>query len=87
MGIARQVDLQVLRCLASYADEDALNDLQRLMESPEPAERRAAALCLCESPHPRAAQLRAELPVEVTLARSGALTWNRLAPKRSRTQL
>lgn len=75
----RQVELQVWRCLAPFAGDGSLDDLQRLIGSDDLAERRAAALCLLESPHPRAAQMQTELAAEIAQARSGALTWNRLA--------
>jgi hypothetical protein len=74
----RRVDLQVWRCIAPFATGQVLDDLRPLIESADPAERLAAALCLRESPDPRARDLLTAIPEQAAVA-SGAASWQSLA--------
>lgn len=66
------------RCVGPCADDAALADLQKVLTSGIPAEKRAAALALMSSPHPRAAAILALDPALDKAARTGSLTWENL---------
>lgn len=75
----RPVDLHVWRCIAPFADDTMRADLEKLADSTNPDERRAAALCLLERPAPWSAGIVAALAPEVALIRSNQMTWDSLA--------
>jgi hypothetical protein len=53
----RPVPFEIWRCVGPFADEGALEDLARALQSHEPRERQAAASALSACPDPKAAQL------------------------------
>ena len=72
----RPVSPELWRCVGRHADEPALRDLQRVLESGRPPERQAAALALADCPAPAAREL---LSRDAALARavaSGQVTWH-----------
>lgn len=75
----RAVDLQVWRCIAPFAEGEVLNDIAPLVESADPDERLAAALCLIESPDPAAGHMLDVLTAERQAIESGAVSWQSLA--------
>lgn len=76
----RPVDRQVWRCVAPYAVGRVLDLLLPLLESAVADDRRAAALCLVESPDPVAAELLSRLAPETAEMRTGKLHWAGLTP-------
>lgn len=75
----RKVDLHVWRCIAPFVDDAMQAELEKLAESTNPDERRAAALCLLEQPAPWSEGLIAALAPEVAQIRSSQITWDSLA--------
>lgn len=76
----RQVTPELWRCVGRHADAAALGDLERVLESGEEMERRAAALALSDSADPAAAailELTPELTAEIA---GGRLVWNDIRP-------
>jgi len=53
----RPVPFEIWRCVGPFAEDAALDDLARVLQSSEAVERRAAAHALSRCPHPKAAQL------------------------------
>lgn len=75
----REIDPQVWRCIAPFAEGDVVEDIAPLVRSERPLHRFAAALSLGESPDPAAAALLVELAPERQKILSGAVTWDTLA--------
>ena len=74
----RTVSLELWRCVGPFADDPAIVDLKRLLETGTLRERQAAVLALSTSPQPAAKPL---LDANGDLARqaaSGELTWERV---------
>jgi len=72
----RPVSPELWRCVGRYADAAALADLQRVLDTGTPPERKAAALALADCPNPDARKLPARAgDLERDIA-SGRLTWN-----------
>jgi hypothetical protein len=74
----RPVSYELWRCVGRYADDGAVTDLQRVVETGTPLERQAAALALADSPHPGAAALLAGMPDLAARIRAGELSWESL---------
>jgi len=62
----RPVPFEIWRCVGPFADDGALEDLARVLQSNEPRERHAAALALSACPDPKAAQLLSRYKTEST---------------------
>ena len=75
----RPVTPELWRCLGPFAEGLMIDDLERVAQSADPKERRAAALALSASPDRRARDLLRRLPVESRLVESGGLSWDSLA--------
>lgn len=75
----RAVDLHVWRCIAPFAEGATLDEIEPLVRSTQPRQRKAAALFLSESPDPGAGALLDTLPDERDAIASGALSWATLA--------
>ena len=72
----RAVSPELWRCVGPFADDAAVNDLKRVLDTGTPAEREAAVLALSACSHANAARLLASVPELSARAKSGALTWN-----------
>lgn len=83
----REIDPQVWRCIAPFAQGGVLTDIAPMVQSARPLDRLAAALCLGESPDPGAATLLADLAPERERILSGAVTWDTLADPASEHEL
>lgn len=66
------------RCVGPCADTRALADLQTVLTSGSPVEKRAAALALKACPDPQAPAILALEPALAEAARNGSLTWETL---------
>ncbi len=74
----RSVSPELWRCVGPFADQAALADLKKVLETGTEPEKAAAALALSSCPSPEAAAL---LKTEKTLAQkiqSGDLTWDQV---------
>jgi hypothetical protein len=71
----REVPLDLWRCVGPYADDEAINDLARVLSQGSEGERRAAALALSTAPSPRAYELLESIPDLVALMDEDELTW------------
>jgi hypothetical protein len=75
----RPVSPELWRCVGRHADERALTDLQRVLETGTPPERQAAALALADCPAPAARQLLSRDAALERAVASGSVTWERIA--------
>lgn len=75
----RQVPHEIWRCVGPFATGEALADLDRVLATGSPLERKAAALALAASPDPGAKQRLNELPDLAQDIASGRLSWASLA--------
>jgi hypothetical protein len=75
----RPVALELWRCVGPFAEDNILNDLERVLNSDSDDERRAAVLALSMSPAAAAGQLLAAAPELVAEVRAGTLNWNTFA--------
>ena len=75
----RPVSPELWRCVGPFADEAALADLQRVVETGSLAERRAACLALAECGTAAAGKILAVAPDIVSEIEHGGLTWDSLA--------
>jgi len=75
----RPVTPELWRCVGRYADEAALADLARVLETGSLAERQAAALALTASSLPRAKSLLANVPELARAAAAGKPGWKALS--------
>lgn len=66
------------RCVGPCADERALADLEKVLATGAPAEKRAAALALKSCPDAKASAILARDPALAEAARNGSLTWENL---------
>jgi hypothetical protein len=71
----REVPHEIWRCVGPFARGAALEDLDRVLSSGTPVERRAAALALAASPDPAAVDLLKRVPAMAAEVASGGLTW------------
>jgi hypothetical protein len=76
---ARPVSPELWRCVGRYADEAALADLKRVLETGGLAERQAAALALTASTSARAKSLLAGVPELARGAAAGKPGWTALS--------
>jgi hypothetical protein len=74
----RPVAPELWRCVGSFADGEALADLQRVLATGDATERRAAALALAACPDPQAKALLAAAPDLAAAIERGELGWDRL---------
>jgi hypothetical protein len=71
----RPVSPELWRCVGPHADGDALRDLERVLREGDTASQRAASLALRACPHPDAAALLAQYPVDLP----DSFDWSQLA--------
>jgi len=71
----RPVSPELWRCVGPHADEAALADLARVLESGSGEERKAAALALAACPRPEAATLLARFPELAGPVERGEIRW------------
>lgn len=76
----RQVTPELWRCVGRHADAAALGDLERVLESGEELERRAAALALSDSADPAATAILERTPELTAEIAGGRLIWNDIRP-------
>ncbi len=75
----RAVSPELWRCVGPHADQEALADLKRVLETGTEPEKAAAALALADCPLPEAAELLTAEPTLVQKIQAGELTWDKLA--------
>jgi hypothetical protein len=75
----RAVSPELWRCVGRHADERALSDLERGIETGEPMERQAAALALSDCAACQAERGEAAPDLTADIA-GGRLTWNDIRP-------
>jgi hypothetical protein len=81
----RSISPELWRCVGPFAGDEALADLERVLEKGDPLERKAAALALAASPAAEAASsLKRHPDLEAAVA-SGALNWQSLAAELDRS--
>jgi len=71
----REIPYEIWRCVGPFARGAALEDLERVLASANPAEQRAAALALAASPDPAAAGLLQKAPAIAADIAAGRLAW------------
>ncbi|MFW6076459.1 MAG: EboA domain-containing protein [Hyphomicrobiales bacterium] len=74
----RTVSPELWRCVGPFADEAAMADFERLLDTGTTQEREAAILALSASPDPAVKPLLDANPDLARQAASGALTWERV---------
>lgn len=72
----RAVSPELWRCVGPFADDAAVSDLKRVLDTGTPPEREAAVLALSACSHPNAVALLGSLPDLAARAKSGELNWN-----------
>ena len=75
----RSVTPELWRPVGPFAEGEMMEDLKRVLESPEQTNRQAAALALSQSPSEQAATLLSGHEELKAAIEQGELTWNRLA--------
>lgn len=75
----RPVSPELWRCVGPFAEDAALADLKRVIETGEAPERKAAALALSASPAAEAKDLLETLGEQASEIASGRLSWESLA--------
>jgi hypothetical protein len=75
----RQVSVELWRGVGRFADEAAIGDLKRVLQTGSATERAAAALALSESDQPAAAKLLADEPELAAAVRAGRVNWTSLS--------
>jgi len=75
----RAVGPELWRCVGPVADGQAIEDLARVLRQGAEEERQGAALALASSDRPEAKAVLDSVPDLATAARSGRITWDRLA--------
>lgn len=75
----RSVSPELWRCVGPYADESALNDLEKVLNEGAGLEQKGAALALSQCPAERAAVLLKSKPELKTAIESGELSWKSIA--------
>lgn len=74
----RIVTPELWRCVGPFASGDMLDDLDRVIGSENPTERKAAALALSSCSDPVAAEILAKYSAETLAIANGELTWDSL---------
>jgi hypothetical protein len=72
----RNVSPELWRCVGPYAEDAAMTDLKRVLETGTAPERDAAVLALMACSQPRAAALLESVPDLAARAKRGELNWN-----------
>jgi len=75
----RDVNPLLWICVAPFVNEQTLPDLERLMSSPNPHEREAAALVCYETEFAQARQLLDGHPEKKSDIEKGVISWERIA--------
>ena len=75
----RPVSPELWRCVGPFAEDAALADLKRVLETGEAPERKAAALALAASAAPVAKDMLAAMGEQASAIASGRLSWESLA--------
>lgn len=75
----RKVSPELWRCVGPHANEAALSDLERVLETGSPKEQIAAALALSQSTEPQAADLLSKHKPLADQIQSKDLTWDSFA--------
>jgi len=75
----RPVSPELWRCVGPFADDAALADLKRVVETGEAPERKAAALALAASAAPAAKDMLAAMGEQASAIANGRLSWESLA--------
>ncbi len=75
----RPVSPELWRCVGPFADDAALTDLKRVVETGEAPERKTAALALAASAAPEAKDMLAAMGEPASAIASGRLSWESLA--------
>ncbi len=75
---SRNVDPMFWRPVGGFITEGLLKDMERLLESDDPAENRAGALCCFRSDHPEATELLKKYPDLQKKAANNTITWSNL---------
>lgn len=78
----RSVSPELWRPVGPFADQGYLDDLQRVLNSSEEAEREAAALALTDSNTPAGAELLAGFPLLKQRIEAGELNWESFSRNR-----
>jgi len=76
----RPVSPELWRCVGRHADQAALADLQRVLDTGTMPERQAAALALIDCPDPAARKLLSRVPELERAVTGRAVTWESIAP-------
>jgi hypothetical protein len=75
----RPVSPELWRCVGPHADDAALADLARVLDTGGGREREAAALALAACPRPEAGSMLSAVPELAAAASGGRLSWKALA--------
>ncbi len=75
----RPISPELWRPVGPFADDQALDDLQRALLEGDDGHQRAAALALTACPHPRAAEILDQNPQRRDEVQAAAITWDSLA--------
>ena len=74
----RDAPSELWRCVGPFADDEAINDLARVMSQGGESQRQAAALALHQAASPRANEILEAFPDMVARIAEGALDWETL---------
>lgn len=72
----RDVSPELWRCVGPHADDPALTDLERVLNSGSEREREASVLALVTCPDPRAGALLNAVPALAERVRRGEISWD-----------
>lgn len=72
----RTLTHELWRPVGPFAANDVIEDLERVLNDPDPVQQKAGALALSMSPDPRAKELLGKRPDLHQQIESGALTWD-----------
>lgn len=75
----RDVSPELWRCVGPFADNRALDDLEKVMASGTPLEQQGATLALLSCPDPRAREILTEAHDLQQQAEQGTFTWESIA--------
>jgi hypothetical protein len=75
----RAVSPELWRCVGPFAEDAALADLKRVVETGAEPERKAAALALAASAAPEAKDMLAAMDEQAKAIENGRLSWESLA--------
>jgi hypothetical protein len=74
----RSISPELWRCVGPFADDDALADIERLIDTGTDTERQAGALALSANSDGRAEPLKEKVREHMKSIEAGALTWRSL---------